>query len=64
MDSEAEAKDRGEEEVSADIRVRMEARVEDADTKIRDGAEAEKVLTRKMISQRACSRRVASSTCD
>ena len=64
MNSEAEAKDRVDEEVSAEIRVGMEARVEDADTKIRAGAEAKKVLILKMISQRACSRRVASSTCD
>ena len=38
--------------------------VEEADTEIRAGAEAKKALSRTMIGLIACSRRVASSTCD
>ena len=64
VNSEAEANDRADEEVSTEIRARMEAKVEEADTEIRAGAEAKKALSRTMIGLIACSRRVASSTCD
>ena len=64
VNSEAEANDRADEEVSTEIRARMEAKVEEADTEIRAGAEAEEVLSWTMISRIACSRRVDSSTCE
>ena len=64
VNSEAKAKDRADEEVSTEIRARIEAKVEEADTEIRAGAEAKKALSRKMIIRIECLRRVASSTCD
>ena len=45
-------------------RARMEAKVEEADTEIRVGAEAEKALSQTMIIHISCSGRVTSSTCD
>ena len=64
VNSEEKAKDRADEEVLAKIGARMKAKVEEADTEIRAGAEAEKALSRTMIIRIACLRRVASSTCD
>ena len=49
VNSEAKAKDRADEEVSANIRVRMEAKVEEADTEIRAEEEAEKALIRPIL---------------
>ena len=61
---EAKSKDRADEEVSADIRARMEAKMKEANTEIRAREEAKKALSRAMISQIACLRRVSRSACD
>ena len=64
VNSEAEAKDRVDEEVSANIRARMEAKVDEADTEIRAGEKAKKAMIWTMIFQIACLRRVSRSTYD